>query len=511
MSALELRLTPLTAVFRDLVAAAPDEPAITHEGVTITRAELQRRSNRLARAYEELGAREGTMVTIALPNGIEFFAACLATWKLGATPQPVSSRSPRLELEQIVELADPTLVVGADVPGRACVPIGFQPAPGLSDRGLPDRVSAEWKAPTSGGSTGRPKLIVAALPAVIDVAELTAEIYRMLPDRPHLVTGPLYHNGPFSAAMGNLFLGGHNVVMTRFDAALALELVARHRVDHIYLVPTMMLRIWKLPPEERTRHDLSSLRIAYHLAAPCPPWLKEAWIEWLGPERIWELYGGTEQQVITVVSGSEWLAHRGSVGKPVRGGRIRILDGEGRDQPPGQVGEVYLKRADDMPVTYRYVGASAKSRDGWESLGDLGFLDEDGYLYLTDRLSDMILVGGANVYPAEVEAALDEHPAVRSSCVIGLPDEELGSRVHAIIQAPAEIGDEELLAHLAERLAPYKLPRSFERTDQYLRDDAGKVRRSALRAERLGNPYPIPSSIGPGNAFTTKAQRTQRG
>jgi bile acid-coenzyme A ligase len=478
-------MTPLTEVFRDLAAAAPDAPAITHEGVTATRAELQRRTNRLARAYQALGVREGSMVTIALPNGIEFFEACLAAWKLGATPQPVSSRSPRLELEQIVDLADPALVVGADIPGRPSVPIDFEPAAEHSTDDLPDRVSAEWKAPTSGGSTGRPKLIVSALPAIVDVAELTAEIYRMLPGRPHLVTGPLYHNGPFSAAMGNLFLGGHNVVMTRFDAAAALGLVERYRIDHMYLVPTMMLRIWKLPPEERTRHDLSSLRIAYHLAAPCPPWLKEAWIEWLGPDRIWELYGGTEQQVITVLSGSEWLAHRGSVGKPVRNGRIRILDAEGRDLPPGEVGEVYLRRADDAPVTYRYVGADAKSRDGWESLGDMGYLDQDGYLYLTDRLDDMILVGGANVYPAEVEAALDEHPRVRSSCVIGLPDEELGSRVHAIVQVPAEVTDEELVAHLAERLVPYKIPRSFERTDQYLRDDAGKVRRSALRAERL--------------------------
>jgi bile acid-coenzyme A ligase len=482
---LDLTLTPLTEAFRDLVAAGPDLPAITHEGVTVSREQLQRRSNRLARAYEQLGVGEGTMVTIALPNGIEFFEACLAAWKLGATPQPVSSRSPRLELEQIVELADSSLVAGAEIPGRTCLPIGYTPDLSLSDLDLQDRVAAEWKAPTSGGSTGRPKLIVAALPAVIDVAELTARIYQLLPGRPHLVTGPLYHNGPFSAALSNLFLGGHNIVMTRFDAAAALALVELHRVDHMYLVPTMMLRIWRLPPEERTRHDLSSLRIAYHLAAPCPPWLKEAWIEWLGPDRVWELYGGTEAQVITVLSGSEWLAHRGSVGRPVSDGRVRILDPEGRDLPAREVGEVYLQRAEGMPETYRYVGATAKSRDGWESLGDMGFLDEDGYLYLTDRLNDMILVGGANVYPAEVEAALDEHPAVRSSCVIGLPDEELGSIVHALVQAPPEVSDDELRAHLAERLAPYKIPRSFERSEGYLRDDAGKVRRAALRAERL--------------------------
>ena len=484
---LDLKLTPLTRVFRELAAAAPDAPAVTHEGLTVSRGELQRSSNRLAREYARLGVTAGSMVTIALPNGVEFFEACLAAWKLGATPQPVSSRSPRLELEQIVELAESSLVAGAELPGRTCLPAGHRPDPELSDADLPeDAVAAEWKAPTSGGSTGRPKLIVSALPAIIDVAELVAEIYRLLPGRAHLVTGPLYHNGPFSAAMANLFLGGHDVVMTRFDAAAALELAARHGVDHMYLVPTMMLRIWKLPPEERTRHDLSRLRIAYHLAAPCPPWLKEAWIEWLGPERVWELYGGTEQQVITVLSGAEWLAHRGSVGRPVRDGRIRILDPDGNDLPTGEVGEVFLQRAEGAPVTYRYVGATARSVEGgWESLGDLGYLDADGYLYRTDRLSDMILVGGANVYPAEVEAALDEHPAVRSSCVIGLPDDELGSRVHAIVQAPPEVTDEELLRHLAERLAPYKIPRSIERTDEYLRDDAGKVRRSALRAARL--------------------------
>lgn len=487
MDVLELKLTPLTQVYRELAAAEPDAPAITHEGVTVTRRELQRRSNRLAREYQRLGVRTGTMVTVALPNGIEFFEACLAAWKLGATPQPVSHRSPRLELEQIVELAHPALIAGAELPGRTCLPAGHQPDATLPDDDLPEVLAAaEWKAPTSGGSTGRPKLIVSAFPAVIDVAELGAELYRMLPGRTHLVTGPLYHNGPFSAAMSNLFIGGHNVVMTRFDAATALALAERYRVDHMYLVPTMMLRIWKLPPEERTRHDLSSLRVAYHLAAPCPAWLKEAWIEWLGPERVWELYGGTEQQVITVLDGREWLAHRGSVGRPTRGGQIRILDVDGRDLPPGEVGEVYLRRAEGMPETYRYVGAEARSIEGWESLGDMGFLDADGYLYLTDRLSDMILVGGANVYPAEVEAALDEHPAVRSSCVIGLPDEELGSRVHAIVQVSDPVGDDELLAHLAERLAPYKIPRTIERTDRYLRDDAGKVRRSALRAERLG-------------------------
>jgi bile acid-coenzyme A ligase len=482
--------TPLGAAMTVLADAGPDVVAVVHEGVSVTRRELDQRANRLAREYERLGVGQDSFVTIGLPNGAEFIASCLACWKLGATPQPVPHRIPRLELEQIVELADPALVVGLEAPGRRWLPVGHAPDPEMPAGPIePARVAAAYKAPTSGGSTGRPKLIVSGAPSVVDGLLMVAQCYQMLPGRTHLVTGPLYHNGPFSAAFGALFTGGTLVVMTRFDALACLELVARHRVDHVYLVPTMMSRIWKLDPEERGRFDLSPLRVAYHLAAPCPAWLKEAWIEWLGPERVWELYGGTEQQVTTVISGTEWLAHRGSVGRPFMDmGSIRILDEHGQDLPTGEIGEVYLRRAEGSSPTYRYVGASPRSTsDGWESLGDMGRLDADGYLYLTDRLKDMILVGGANVYPAEVEAALDAHPRVRSSCVIGLPDDDLGERVHAIVQGAdgGDLSDDELRAWMAERLAPYKVPRSFELTDEPLRDDAGKVRRSALRAERV--------------------------
>jgi bile acid-coenzyme A ligase len=251
------------------------------------------------------------------------------------------------------------------------------------------------------------------------------------------------------------------------------------------LVPTMMHRIWRLGAEVRNRFDLSSLRVMLHMAAPCPTWLKEAWIEWLGPERVHELYAGTEQQSTTIITGTEWLAHRGSVGKPVAGGRMKILDAEGRELPPGAVGEVYMRPDTGPGSTYHYVGAEPKRVDGWESLGDMGWMDEEGYLYLADRQTDMILRGGANIYPAEVEAAIDAHPRVRSSAVIGLPDEELGQRVHAIVDAPGGVTDEELRAHLAERLAYNKIPHSFERASEPLRGDDGKVRRSALRAQRM--------------------------
>jgi bile acid-coenzyme A ligase len=489
-----------------LAAAAPDRPAITHEDRTVSRGELERRTNRLARAYARLGVRPDRFVTIALPNGIEFFEAAIATWKLGATPQPISARLPAAERRAILELAAPALVVGVDpseVPGRHAVPPGFQPEAALADDPLPPVVPASWKAPTSGGSTGRPKLIVATQPGVL---ETIAGTFRRTPRAPEgvaLVTGPLSHNAPFVSACAGLLMGEHQVVMTRFDAARALALIERYRVNWMYAVPTMMLRIWRLPESERRARDLSSLRTVLHLGAPCPPWLKQAWIDWLGPDRIWEVYAGTEAQALTLINGHEWLTHRGSVGRPVIG-EIRILDPGGQICPPGTVGEVWMRRGEGVPPGYRYIGADAKTRDGWESLGDMGWMDAEGYLYLTDRDTDMILVGGANVYPAEVEAALEEHPGVRGCCVIGLPDEDRGHVVHAIIQTEGEVGDAELLAHLRARLAPYKLPRSVERVAEPLRDEAGKVRRSALRAARIG-------AAPPGEAVFSRKNRHQDG
>jgi bile acid-coenzyme A ligase len=487
--------TPFGVAFARLAAAAPDWPAITHENRTVSRGELERRTNRLARAYARLGVGLDSFVTIALPNGIAFLEAAIAAWKLGATPQPISAHLPVAERRAILELAAPALVVGVDpseAPGRPAVPAGFEPETTLAADPLPPAVPASWKAPTSGGSTGRPKLIVATQPGTL---ESIAPLYRLTPkvdEGVGLVTGPFSHNAPFTTASAGLLMGVHQVVMTRFDAARALELIERYRVDWMYAVPTMMLRIWRLPEAERRARDLSSLVTVLHMAAPCPPWLKQAWIDWLGPDRIWELYAGTEAQAITLISGRAWLAHRGSVGRAVVG-EIRVLDVDGHPSPPGEVGEVWMRRGEGAPPTYRYIGAEAKTRDGWESLGDMGWMDSEGYLYLTDRDTDMILVGGANVYPAEVEAALEEHPGVRGSCVIGLPDEDLGNVVHAIVQTDDAVGDAELLAHLRERLAPYKLPRSFEHVSKPLRDDAGKVRRSALRAARVSpGPYAGP-------------------
>jgi bile acid-coenzyme A ligase len=478
---------PIGTAVAWLAARDPDRPAITHEGRTVSRAELDSRTNRLARAYQQLGVGQDDLVTVGLPNSIEFYEACIAAWKLGATPQPISARLPTREREAIVELADPPVVVGVE-PGshgdRTCLPIGFEPDPSIDDGPLPERTASALKAPTSGGSTGRPKIIVSGQPGVVDPE--AARPFGATVDGVQLVPGPLYHNAPFMFSMNGLFTGNHLVVMTRFDAALTLDLVERHRVDWMLLVPTMMHRIWRLPDDEKYGRDLSSINGILHLGAPCPPWLKQVWIEWLGPERIWELYAGTEAQGVTIISGQEWVEHPGSVGKP-REGTMKVCDADGDELPAGEVGELWMKVNEDRP-TYRYIGAEARHREGWESLGDMGSFDADGYLYLADRMSDMILSGGSNVYPAEVEAALDEHPAVSSCAVVGLPDDEMGNIVHAVIHLHPDhepVTDDELRSFLADRLVGYKIPRSFERVDVPVRDDAGKVRRSALRDQRL--------------------------
>ena len=453
----------------------------------MTRAELEAAADALARQLLEDGVKHGCMVTIALPNSIDWFVAVVATWKIGATPQPVSSRLPARELAAIVDLADPRVILGTEPDAfvdRICRPLGYVAPTVASDvKPLPDAISLAWKAPTSGGSTGRPKLIVAGQPSSMDdeaPPDLLIQLGGCL-----MMPGPLYHNGPIVWSCGALLAGNHVVVLPRFDAESTLAGIERHRADIAYLVPTMMKRIWRLPLDVRESYDLSSLRLIWHLAEPCPPWLKEAWIEWLGPERIFELYAGTEAQAATVITGTQWLEHRGSVGRPLSGS-VSITDVEGNEVPPGVEGEVWLKSGIDSP-TYRYVGAEARTREGgWESLGDNGWLDADGYLYLGDRTTDMILTGGSNVYPAEVEAAIAEHPAVQSCAVIGLPDDDLGNIVHAIIEAdPSELQLDELLTFLGERLVRYKVPRSIEIVNEPLRNDAGKLRRSALRCERL--------------------------
>ena len=477
---------PLGELLTRMARAAPERPAITSEGQTITRAGLEARANQLARAYAARGARPGDMVTVALPNGIEFYAATFALWKLGAIPQLISPSLPPRERDAILDLAAPALIVGDAgddaTPGRpATLPAGYVPDPGLSSAPIePPRVSPSWKAPTSGGSTGRPKLIVSGLPGAIDPVYY-GEFLGQRDGDVQLVTGPLYHNAPFNFSMYGLLSGQHLVVLPKFDALAALDAIRAYRVTWIGLVPTMMSRIAREIERNPGRHDISSLTAVWHGAAPCPAWLKRRWITLVGAPGLHEMYATTEGQMMTHIDGTDWLAHPGSVGKPILG-QVKILGPDGAELPPGTEGEICTLPGDGQPPSYRYIGAQSRQIAGWDAVGDLGWTDDEGYLYVSDRRTDLIISGGANIYPAEVEAALTEHPAVHACAVIGLPDDDLGQRAHALIEASAPIPDGELRDFLRERLARYKVPRGFTFTSQPLRDDAGKVRRRELRA-----------------------------
>lgn len=476
----------LGAILSHHARHAPSRKALVLDDGAVSFAELDGRANRRARWLAAQGAGYGDFVTVALPNSLEFYETVFALWKLGAIPNIVAAKLPRLEMEAILDIVRPRLFVGsAPPPGTAALAAG-QPVPdGYSPESLPEVISPHWKAMTSGGSTGRPKVIVDAMPAQWNPEE------GFLLQRPGdviLNPGPLYHNAPFHCISMGLFVGATIVEMGRFDALRALQLIEAHRVNWVTMVPTMMHRIWQLGPEVLSRFSLPSLRMMLHMAAPCAPWLKEAWIEWLGGERVWEYYGTTEGIGSTIISGTDWLAHRGSVGRVRDGYEMKILDEAGLERGAGEVGEVYFRPEGGPGSTYHYLGSASKRVGDWESVGDLGSVDQAGYLYLADRRNDLIISGGANIYPAEVEAAIDAHPAVRGSAVIGLPDAEWGARVHAIVQPVEDAGleEQELMEFVADRLARFKLPRSIEFTPEPLRDEAGKVRRAALRQARLG-------------------------
>jgi bile acid-coenzyme A ligase len=480
---------PLGDVLAHHAKKDPVRPAVSCDGVTVSYADLDVRANRKARQLASLGVGQGDVVTLAVPNGIEFFETVFAIWKLGATPNNVSSKLPAVELRAILELAQPRLVIGDEnlrLEGWQFLAVGDVPGDRYAGDPYPSKVSPHWKIQTSGGSTGRPKLILDKLPGVHDVTKPTA--FQAFGNT-MLNPGPMYHNAPFVGVSTTLFSGGHVIEMGKFDPLRALELIQRYRVNWVNFVPTMMNRIWRLPTEQRESFDMSSLNAVWHMASVCPQWLKQGWIDWLGPQRIFELYGGTEFIGRTVITGTEWLTHKGSVGKVQAGSKMRLLNDQGVECTPREVGEIYFLPDKGRNSTYEYIGAKAKAVGDWETFGDLGYLDEDGYLYIVDRRTDMIVSGGANLFPAEIEAAIDQHPDVASSIVIGLPDEDLGQRAHAIIEIPrsaqASVDADGLRAFLSSRLVRYKIPRTFEFTSENLRDDAGKVRRAKLRDERI--------------------------
>jgi bile acid-coenzyme A ligase len=482
---------PMPAALAIAARANPDAPAVTVDDETLSRAELLARAYGFAQAFSSRGVKEGDIVSVLLPNSLDFVAASIGALMVAATPQPLSNRLAAAERAAILDLSAPAVVVVGEDPPELDFPLlrTDEVESGEVGADLPaaflEAVAPSWKAPTSGGSSGRPKVIVSADTAVIDPDdENVFKLTRLPTDSAVVVPGPLYHNGPFLFGMYALLRRNHVVFSSRFDPERTLAQVQRHRATFLYSVPTMMSRISRLSPEQLDAFDLSSLETMIHMASACPRALKEEWMERLGDEVVYELYSGTEGQAVMMISGVEWRQHPGSVGRPMAG-ELKVVGEDGVDLPTREVGVIYLRRDPEGTRTYRYLGAEAKRIEGgWESLGDVGWLDEEGYLYLADKRSDLILRGGVNIYPAEVEAAIEEHPVVLEAVVVGLPDDDLGQRVHAIIRLEGDLSFEQLIAHLGERLSRYKLPATCEFVSEPLREDSGKVRRSSLGAQR---------------------------
>ncbi|TWH87139.1 AMP-binding protein [Novosphingobium taihuense] len=456
----------------------------------LTFAELDSATNRLARRLASIGVQNGDTVMICMRNRVEFVQTFYAAWKLGAMPCPISFRLVASELAELERLVQPRVVVADIATAFSVSPVLEADALGLhefSDEPLPPAVAEPGKIIASGGSTGRPKLTIDPVPSIWGPDKASTF-------RPAMITtvnaGPLYHTMPYNYCILPLAEGSTVVSMERFEPVEWLRLVEKHRPHSVNLVPTMMSRIAKLPETVTRNADLSSIEVLFHAAAVCPADVKRWWLDRIGPEKVLEVYGGTERIGSTMIRGDEWLAHPGSVGRPPPSDEIVIIGEDGRELPPGKIGEISFRRRGVGPGTkYRYIGSETRIRGELDSFGDMGWLDDDGYLYIADRRTDMVVVAGVNIFPAEIEAALERHPDILCCAVIGLPDDDLGNILHAIVElaegtaAPQDAG--EFLAVQLLQLAPFKRPRSFEFTQERLRDDAGKVRRGALRAARI--------------------------
>lgn len=447
-------------------------------------AELDDRSSQLAAALAERGLGVGGRLALALRNSPELVFAALAAWKLGATPIPVRWDVPAWELERLLKVIEPGATLqDEDLPWIRATAESDVPV-------LPEVLSPHLQGICSSGSTGTPKIILSAVPAVFHPLFSTpmAEQWRPIP-RPQtvLVLAPMYHVNAF-VTLQNLLAGDRLVVLERFDAARVVDAIEQHQVTTFTATPTMLQRIADLPGVDG--RDLSSLEWILQGAAPMPPSLAHRWIDLIGPEKLFMAYGMTEAIGITALDGEEWLRHEGSVGRGQKGTEIRVLDEKGEDRPPGEVGEIFMRAPEYGGSTY--VGEAPQLRttdDGFATVGDMGYLDADGYLYVVDRRVDLIVTGGANVFPAEVEAALIDHPKIADVVVVGLKDPEWGRRVHAIVE-PADEGSpptlDEVRDHARQRLAAYKVPKSVEVVEAMPRSAATKINRGRLVEERGG-------------------------
>jgi long-chain acyl-CoA synthetase len=493
--------------------SAAEETGVRCGESSRTYPELFARALRLAAGLAGLGVGAGDRIALLLRNSLEFLESSIATVPLGASAVPINWHWRGDEIAHV--LADSrakALVLHADLwPGIAdSVPshvalVAVGRAQGRGGAREPARaldfesVIAENEplahgaegSPTSiiytSGTTGRPKGVVREQSTDEQraaVQELLGELFGLAEGERTIIPAPMYHTAPNVYALASAVRGMDMTIMPRFDAEDFLRLVERHRVTVVQMVPTMFVRLLALPEDVRARYDLSSLRRVVHAAAPCPPDVKRAMIDWLGPI-IDEYYGGTETGPVVFCTSEEWLAHPGTVGRPIKNASIKILDGDGNELPAGESGEVFMWLDVWPDFTYENDPGKRRSieRDGLVSCGDVGFVDDDGYLYLNDRRSDMVISGGVNIYPAEIEACLMSLPGVRDCAVFGIPDDEFGEALAAYVE-PLDghaLTPEEVRRHVRERLASYKTPSVVELTGDLPREDSGKIFKRRLR------------------------------
>jgi long-chain acyl-CoA synthetase len=492
-------------------ATAPDRPAVIigGTGARLTYRDLDVRSNRVAHMLRRRGLGVGAHVALLLENRLEFFEVMWGALRAGVYVTPINWHLSGAEAAYIVEdcgasvlvasaelLAqlegerlsvthDQVVVVGGAA--RGAVDYEAELAAG-SDEPIADQCEGIYMFYSS-GTTGRPKgikppTIGQELGAPNPFVGLMEALFGFGEQSVYLSPAPLYHSAPSGWTTNAHRLGATAVVMERFDALEALALIERHRVTHVQFVPTHLIRLLKLPEEERAKFDLSSLEVVIHAAAPCPPDVKRACIEWFGPI-LREYYSGSEGVGFCTIGSEEWLEHPGSVGRSLQGA-AHILDEDGNEVPTGAEGQVWF----ETRSTFEYHGdpektASAYNGRGWGTLGDIGRLDGDGYLYLTDRVSNMIISGGVNIYPREVEDALIAHPAVLDVAVLGVPDAEMGEAVRAVVQLEHEPDDpdaaaRDLIAFCRDRIAHFKCPTSVAFVETMPRLPTGKLARRLL-------------------------------
>ncbi len=494
-------------------AETPDKAAVimARSGEVVTYRQLNERSNQTAHMLQTMGLQPGDAVALLMDTGPRFHEVAWAPHRSGLLYVAISTKLQEDEIRYIIEdsgaqvlfvdanlapLAERLMAVTPGIKRRLSVggPIaGHEAYEPLRDAEPVTPVPNETSGVDmlySSGTTGRPKGIKArmeksAIDAEHPILKMMRTVYGFAKESVYLSPAPIYHGAPLRWTMGLMRAGATCVLMEKFDPEWTLELIEQHKVTHAQFVPTMFVRMLKLPEEVRRRYDLSSLQYVFHGAAPCPVEVKSQLIEWIGPI-VHEFYGASEAHGQTSLDSHEWLSHRGSVGKPVFG-IIHILDDDGEELGVGEEGTIWF----ESPSRFEYhhdeaKTAAATNAKGWQTVGDIGYVDAEGYLYLTDRKVNLIISGGVNIYPQETEDLLLGHPKVMDAAVFGVPNSEFGEEVKAVVQLidPADAGpatEAELIGYCRERLSHVKCPRSIDFEQDFPRMPSGKLVKRRLR------------------------------